>query len=61
MFKILSSITKAAVAVAVTPLAVVADVVKLPATADSNKHPFQHTKEMMGAAADNIKNAVDPE
>jgi hypothetical protein len=58
---IFKSLVKATVAVAVTPVAIAVDLVKLPATADSNKHPFQHTKEMAKAAADNLKNAVDPD
>lgn len=60
MLNLLSSLTKAAVAVAVTPVAVIADVAKLPSSAYTNDEPFKHTSEMLQAASDNVKKAVDP-
>lgn len=55
MFNILSNLTKAAVAVVVAPVAVVADVVCLPATAFEDTHPFGMTAKLL----DNAGKAID--
>lgn len=60
MFGILGNLTKAAVAVALTPVAVVMDVVTLPASAErGDDHPFQRTGDLLNAAGKNISKAVD--
>lgn len=55
----LTNLLKAAVALAVTPVAVVADVLTLPASAE---HPtrgaFDRTGQMLKAVGDNMKEAV---
>lgn len=62
MFGMLGNLTKAAVAVALTPVAVVADVVTLPASAeDPRRGPFDKTGALLKAAGENIKQAVKPE
>lgn len=58
MFK---NLFKAAVATVVTPVAIVADIVTLPASAmDHRKDPFERTGSMLKAVADNVNKAVDP-
>lgn len=62
MFNVLTNLTKAAVAVAVTPVALVADIVTLPASAeDPRRGPFDNTAGTLGAALDNLKEAIKPE
>lgn len=58
MFK---NLLKAAVATAATPVALVADIVTLPASAmDHRADPFKRTGSMLKAVADNVTKAVDP-
>lgn len=58
MFK---NLFKAAVATVATPVALVADVVTLPASAlDHRKNPFERTESMIKAVSDNVVKAVDP-
>jgi hypothetical protein len=59
MFNILSSLTKAAVAVVATPVALAVDVLTLPASSmDPHRGPFDRTEEMLDAVGKNISAAV---
>lgn len=55
MFKLLTNLTKAAVGVALTPVALAKDVVTLPARAMDDEHPFKSTKAML----ENVGECVD--
>lgn len=56
-----TNLLKAAVAVVVTPVALVADIVTLPASAeDLHRGPFDRTASMLKTAADNVNKAVNP-
>lgn len=57
---VLTNLTKASVAIVVTPVAVVADVFSLPASAESNKPTFGMTAKMLNAAGNCISEAVKP-
>lgn len=60
MFKLLEGVAKAAVAVAVTPITVVADTVMLiPDSCEINKPAFSRTGKMLSSAMENLENAVD--
>ena len=60
MFGMLEKLTKATVAVVLTPVAVVVDVVSLPATSmDHRRGAFDNTSELLRAAAKNVKEAVE--
>ena len=62
MFEILSNLTKAAVSVAAAPIALVADVVTLPASAeDPHRGPFDRTSACFDAAGEAFKAAVAPD
>lgn len=62
MFESISNLAKAAVSVALTPVAFAVDIAKLPASAlDPHKHPFEETKGMLSNAGDCVKEAVKPE
>lgn len=56
MFGLFESVVKAAAVVVTAPVAVVADVVKLPVTAYEGKDPFARTS---GALGDFLKNVED--
>jgi hypothetical protein len=58
MFGLIESLAKAAVAVVVTPVALVADIVSLPASAESNEHPFKNTGKALSAVEKNLTDAV---
>jgi hypothetical protein len=58
MFGVLESLAKATVAVAVTPIAVVADVVTLGGELVDKRTSF--TGDALNAAAENIGKAIDP-
>lgn len=61
MFGIFEDLTKAAVATVVTPVALVADVLTLPASAmDPNRGAFDRTEAMLDAVGDNLNKAVTP-
>lgn len=61
MLKILTHLTKAAVCVAVAPVALVADLATLPESAmHPTKGPFSRTGQLLGAAGRNVKEAVEP-
>ena len=59
MFNMLSNLAKATVAVVVTPVAVVADLVTLPASADDGTHPFGYTKGLISQAGKAFDRAVE--
>lgn len=60
MFKMLTNLTKAVVAVAVTPITVAADIVMLPVDAEKiNKPAFSRTGDMLKAAKKNLDEAVE--
>lgn len=61
MFRMLSNLTKAAVSVVVTPAAVVADVLTLPASAYANRPPFERTEALLKNAGQCVSEAVKPE
>lgn len=61
MFNMLTNLTKAAAAVVVSPLALVADLATLPASAeDPHRGAFDRTGAMLDAAGDAIAEAVKP-
>lgn len=62
MLNILTNLTKAVIAVAVTPIAVVADIVMLPADAeDINRPAFSRTGGLLKAVGTAIDQAVKVE
>lgn len=60
MFSMLTNLAKAAVSVVAAPVALVVDVVTLPACAysDSDRGPFGRTGAMLDSAGDALKEAV---
>jgi hypothetical protein len=59
MFGILEKLTKATIAVALSPVALAVDLATLPISADNgDAHPFGRTGKLLGSAGDNIKKAV---
>jgi hypothetical protein len=58
---LLKNLLGAAVATVATPVALVADIVTLPASAYDNTDPFARTSKMLGAVGDCINEAVKPE
>jgi hypothetical protein len=56
----LLKLVKAAVAVTLSPVAVVVDVVTLPESADSGRHPFSRTADLLHSAGKNVTDAVKP-
>ena len=60
MFNLITNLAKAAVAVAATPIALVADVLTLPASATNNDDPFGLTEATVKAAKDAFDAAVKP-
>lgn len=61
MFGLLESLTKAAVAVAVTPIDLAIDVVTLPASSmDPHRGPFERTGKRLEQVAQNVNDAVAP-
>jgi hypothetical protein len=52
-------IIKAVVAVAVSPVALVVDIVTLPASAFDNKDAFHRTGALLKSAGDNVMKAVN--
>ena len=59
MFGILGNLTKAVVAVALTPVAVAVDIVTLPASAERDEHPFGRTAKLLNSVGENVKKATD--
>lgn len=60
MFGMLESLTKAAVSVAVTPIAAAVDVVMIPVDASEDGEVFQRTQSALNNAAENFGDAVKP-
>jgi len=59
MFGMLEKLTKATVAVALSPVALAVDIVTLPVSAENGEpHPFGRTEKLLDSAGDNIKKAV---
>ncbi len=52
------SLVKAAVSVALTPVAALADVLTLPASAHDDRHPFERTGYLLNNAGRCVKHAV---
>jgi hypothetical protein len=60
MFGLLGNLTKAAVAVALTPIALVVDIVTLPASAyRGDDHPFGRIGHLLNAAGKSVNKALD--
>jgi hypothetical protein len=59
MFSIITNLTKAAVAVVATPVALVVDVVKLPVTAFEDRDPFTNTSKMLNSVGKSVSKAVE--
>ena len=54
------NLMKAAVAVALTPVAVVVDLVTLPVSAErGDDHPFGRTTKLLNSAGKNVEKAID--
>jgi hypothetical protein len=60
LWNCLTNVSKAGVAVAASPVALVADLVTLPASACDNKPAFGRTGKMLNAAGACITKAVEP-
>lgn len=61
LFSSLTNVVKAGIAVTVSPVALVADIVTLPGSAVDNKPPFARTAKMLNAAGECISQAVKSE
>ena len=59
MFGILTSLTKAVVAVALTPVAVAVDIVTLPFDQQDSGDAFSRTEAMLESVGDNISDALE--
>lgn len=61
MLNIVANLTKAAVAVALAPVAVVADVLTLPASSmDPHRGPFDRTAGVLKACGECVAEAIKP-
>jgi hypothetical protein len=61
IFDVLTNVTKAAIAVTVSPVTLIADVLTLPASAENNTDPLRRTGAMLDAASDAMSEAVKPQ
>lgn len=61
MFGMLSNLTKAAVSIAVAPVAVAVDVIMLHADAEGNKDAFSRTSDLLSNAGDCVDKAIKPD
>jgi hypothetical protein len=62
MINLITGIAKAAIAVAVTPVTLAADILMLPADSeDINKPAFSRTGNMLKSAMENIEKSVESE
>ena len=62
MIKILKNTSKAAIAIAVTPLSLIADVLTMPASAyRGDEHPFKRTTKLLNIAGNLINESVQGE
>ena len=59
MFSMLLNLTKAAVSVALAPVALAADVVTLPKSAMDGAEPFDKTASMLANAVEHVSKAID--
>lgn len=60
MFNMLTKLTKAAVAVTLAPVALVVDIVTLPASAESlTRGPFDRTAKLLESAAKNVSESIE--
>lgn len=60
MFGLLNNLAKAAVATVVTPVALAADIVRLPVTAFVDTNPFESTEKSLEGIKKNLSKAIDP-
>lgn len=60
MFGMLESLTKAAIAVAVTPVTLAVDAVMIPIDATEDGEVFQRTQSALNSTAKNFNDAVKP-
>lgn len=60
MFGIFENMTKAALNIATTPVALVVDIVKLPVTAVVDDNPFKNTTKRLSDANTCLNRALDP-
>jgi hypothetical protein len=59
MFSMIGNLAKAAVAVALTPVALMVDVVTLPLSAmDLHAGPFDRTKVLLNSTGENVHKAI---
>jgi uncharacterized protein YgiB involved in biofilm formation len=61
MFNMLGNLTKAAVSVALTPVALAVDVVMIPQSCADLDGPFDRTAALLKNAAECVEEAVKPE
>ena len=60
MFGILNNLAKAAVSAVVTPVAIVADVARLPVTSTEHRSdPFEYTSKSLEGLIKNLEKAID--
>ena len=60
MFDALTNLTKAAISIAVTPVAFAIDVVTLPISAEKGEeHPFQRTEKVLGNIGEKIMKTIE--
>ena len=60
MFSFLTNVVKTAAAIAVTPVAIAVDIVKLPVTALEDKDPFENTNKRLNQAGKAFDAAIKP-
>jgi hypothetical protein len=58
--EMITNLLKAAIAVAVSPVAAIVDIVTLPASAFENKDAFHRTASLLESAGENVTRAVNP-
>jgi len=60
MFGLIGNLAKAAVAVALTPVALAVDIVTIPASAERGEdHPFQRTGNLLNSVGDSVKKSLE--
>lgn len=59
MFDMLTNLTKAAVAAAITPIAVVQDIVTIPAAAYNDADIWTETEKRLNQISDNVDKALE--
>lgn len=58
MFDTLTKLTKAAVAVTLSPVALAVDIVTLPVSAENGDEPFKRTEKLLSSAGENVSKAL---